>query len=276
LLTIKKLRSLLQKEGLHPSKKRGQNFLIDGNIRDRILDAAEIKTGDIIVEIGPGLGALTEGLLNRGAEVWAVEKDSGLHRVLKKRITSCDLNLLWDDALKVNWKEWLPGNGPFKLVANLPYNITSPLLLKLLENRHLFSQMIIMVQKEVGERFTAAPGSKDYGALTLKINYYARTQELFTVSPGSFYPRPDVTSLVLQITPRANPAVSVKDEKKLFQLIEAGFAQRRKTFFNNLRNRGWKPEKIRQALDVCSLPEKIRGEELKLKDFACMADFFSD
>jgi len=275
LLSLKQVRKVLQENQLHLSKKMGQNFLIDRNIRDKILQAAEVAEGDLVVEIGPGLGALTEGILEKGARVWAVEKDRGLYRVLRQRLSSPDLELICEDALKVDWEKFLPGDqGDYKLVANLPYNITTPLLFFLLDYSHLFSHMVIMVQKEVGERFCAKPESKQYGSLTLKLEYHAEVETLFTVASGSFFPRPDVSSLVLRLIPRSSPPVAVKNEKLLFQIINLGFGQRRKTMANNLKRGGWTPDHIQAAFDFCGLEDRVRAEELDLLKFSCLANAF--
>lgn len=276
MLSLKEIKSLLREKQLHLSKKMGQNFLIDKNIRDKILAAADIQRGDSVVEIGPGLGALTEGLLERGAQVRAVEKDRGLCRVLRERIASPDLELICEDALKLDWDEWLSGEGKNKLVANLPYNITTPLLFRLLDCSKLFSRMVIMVQQEVGERFSASPTSKQYGALTLKIKYHASVEKLFTVSPGSFFPRPEVSSLVLEMIPRVSPPVKVSDEELLFAIINTGFGQRRKTLANNLKRRGWTARQIKKVFACCGLEERVRAEELELDDFSCLANGFSE
>lgn len=272
MLSLKQVKKLLQENKLHLSKKMGQNFLIDKNVREKILEKAAVNSGDRVVEIGPGLGALTESFLEKGARVWAVEKDRGLFRVLRERLPSSKLELICEDALKVNWAELLPGDGKYKLVANLPYNITTPLLFALLDYSKMFSFMVIMVQKEVGDRFSAQPSTKQYGSLTLKLKYHAEVENLFTVSPGSFFPRPDVSSLVLKITPRQSPLVEVKDEKLLFNLINTGFEQRRKTLINNLKRIGFGSEKIKAVFAHCGLEEKVRAEELELKDFSCLAN----
>ncbi len=275
MLSLKQVRKLLKVNQLHLSKKMGQNFLIDRNIRDKILQAAGVAAGDLVVEIGPGLGALTEGFLEKGARVWAVEKDRGLYRVLGERLPSSDLELICEDALKVDWEKLLPeDHGSYKLVANLPYNITTPLLFHLLDYSHLFSHMVIMVQKEVGERFSASPESKQYGSLTLKLEYCAQVESLFLVAPGSFFPQPDVSSLVLKITPRTSPPVTVKDELLLFEIINLGFGQRRKTLANNLKRGGWVPDQIKAAFDFCGLEKRVRAEELDLHKFSCLANVF--
>ncbi len=276
MFSLRKIRDILTKNRLHLSRKMGQNFLVDRNIRDRILDAAEISSGDRVVEIGPGLGALTSGFLERGAKVWAVEKDRGLYRVLTENLDSPNLELRLEDALRLDWEEWLPPPGPYKLVANLPYYITTPLLFRLLDYSGLFNPMVLMVQKEVGERLAAEPGSKAYGALSLKLKYYARVEKLFNVSPHSFFPRPEVFSQVIKVAPRSEPPVNVKNETLLLQLIETGFGQRRKTMFNNLRRAGFVGEQIEKALVHCGLGLQVRAEELDLADFACLAFSLQD
>ncbi len=275
-INLSEIKKILKNYNLHLSKKLGQHLLIDNHILEKIMKAGEIGAGDRVVEVGPGLGALTRSLLQRGAEVWAIEKDKGFCRVLEDILPQENLYLYHEDALQADWPSLLPSEKkPYKFVANLPYNITSPLLFSFLRNRSLFSFFLIMVQKEVGNRIAAKPGSKDYGALTLKLNYFLTSEVLFKVPPGAFFPAPDVDSIVIMLKPREEAPFEVWDQELFLKLINCGFTSRRKLLSNNLKLLDYTGEEIKAALKSCSLAEQVRAEELSLQNFACLANFLA-
>ena len=261
--------------GLRMSKKLGQNFLIDARIVQGIVDAAEIKPGDRVLEIGPGIGTLTQGLAEAGAEVTAVELDKKLPAVLKETLKAYDnVTIVPGDILKVNIPE-IMGEGPFKVAANLPYYITTPILMTLLERRLPITHMVTMVQKEVAERMTAKPGSRIYGALSVAVQYYTEPEIVLDVLPRSFIPAPEVMSVVVSCRVRRKPAVDVQDEKLFFRVVKAAFGQRRKTLANALRGAGFPKEQVRDALESAGIDPIRRGETLTLAEFGQLADAFA-
>lgn len=270
------LRQLLARAGIHPQRRLGQNFLIDGNVRDRIIEAAQLRPDDGVFEVGPGAGALTVALVKRCALVVAVEKDRGLLQVLADLVPpQAPLELIAGDALTIPWGETLRqaaarrGLEPGRLlfIANLPYSITGLALGRLLAEERQFTGAVIMVQKEVGERLTAAPATKDYGSLTLLAQYHGHMEKLFTVAPGSFWPRPAVESMVLRLTRRADPPAAAPEEA-LFAVIRAAFAQRRKTLRNALAaGLNLPPAVVAAVLDEAGVDGSRRGETLTLAEF---------
>lgn len=266
---------ILKAFGLRMSKKLGQNFLIDARIVQGIVDAAEIKPGDRVLEIGPGIGTLTQGLAEAGAEVTAVELDKKLPAVLKETLKAYDnVTIVPGDILKVNIPE-IMGEGPFKVAANLPYYITTPILMTLLERRLSITHMVTMVQKEVAERMTAKPGSRIYGALSVAVQYYTEPEIVLDVPPRSFIPAPEVMSVVVSCRVRRKPAVDVQDEKLFFRVVKAAFGQRRKTLANALRGAGFPKEQVRDALESAGIDPIRRGETLTLAEFGQLADAFA-
>lgn len=266
---------ILKAFGLRMSKKLGQNFLIDARIVQGIVDAAEIKPGDRVLEIGPGIGTLTQGLAEAGAEVTAVELDKKLPAVLKETLKAYDnVTIVPGDILKVNIPE-IMGEGPFKVAANLPYYITTPILMTLLERRLPITHMVTMVQKEVAERMTAKPGSRIYGALSVAVQYYTEPEIVLDVPPRSFIPAPEVMSVVVSCRIRRKPAVDVQDEKLFFRVVKAAFGQRRKTLANALRGAGFPKEQVRDALESAGIDPIRRGETLTLAEFGQLADAFA-
>lgn len=266
---------ILKAFGLRMSKKLGQNFLIDARIVQGIVDAAEIKLGDRVLEIGPGIGTLTQGLAEAGAEVTAVELDKKLPAVLKETLKAYDnVTIVPGDILKVNIPE-IMGEGPFKVAANLPYYITTPILMTLLERRLPITHMVTMVQKEVAERMTAKPGSRIYGALSVAVQYYTEPEIVLDVPPRSFIPAPEVMSVVVSCRVRRKPAVDVQDEKLFFRVVKAAFGQRRKTLANALRGAGFPKEQVRDALESAGIDPIRRGETLTLAEFGQLADAFA-
>lgn len=266
---------ILKAFGLRMSKKLGQNFLIDARIVQGIVDAAEIKPGDRVLEIGPGIGTLTQGLAEAGAAVTAVELDKKLPTVLKETLKAYDnVTIVPGDILKVNIPE-IMGEGSFKVAANLPYYITTPILMTLLERHLPITHMVTMVQKEVAERMTAKPGSRIYGALSVAVQYYTEPEIVLDVPPRSFIPAPEVMSVVVSCRVRQQPAVAVQDEKLFFRVVKAAFGQRRKTLANALRGAGFPKEQVRDALEAAGIDPVRRGETLTLAEFGQLADAFA-
>ena len=266
---------ILKAFGLRMSKKLGQNFLIDARIVQGIVEAAEIEPGDRVLEIGPGIGTLTQGLAEAGADVTAVELDKKLPAVLKETLKAYDnVRIVPGDILKVNIPE-IMGEAPFKVAANLPYYITTPILMTLLERRLPITHMVTMVQKEVAERMTAKPGSRIYGALSVAVQYYTEPEIVLDVPPRSFIPAPEVMSVVVSCRVRKEPAVAVQDEKLFFRVVKAAFGQRRKTLMNALKGGGFSKEAVRDALEQSGIDPTRRGETLTLEEFGRLADAFA-
>ena len=265
-------RHILRAFNLHASKRLGQNFLIDEGIVQGIVEAADIQPGDRVLEIGPGIGTLTQGLAEAGAEVTAVELDKKLPAVLAKTLEGYEhVRVVQGDILKVDIPE-LMGSGSFKVAANLPYYITTPILMALLEQRLPITRIVTMVQKEVAERMVAVPGNKTYGALSVAVQYYTEPEIVLDVPPRSFLPAPEVDSVVIACTIRQEPAVKVQDEKAFFKVVRAAFGQRRKTLHNALKSMGLDKEQVRAALESASVDGTRRGETLSLPEFAAIAD----
>lgn len=266
---------ILKAFGLRMSKKLGQNFLIDAGIVQGIVDAAEIQPGERVLEIGPGIGTLTQGLAEAGAEVTAVELDKKLPAVLAETLKAYDnVTIVPGDILKVNIPE-IMGEGPFKVAANLPYYITTPILMTLLERHLPIMRMVTMVQKEVAERMIAKPGSRTYGALSVAVQYYTEPEIVLDVPPRSFIPAPEVDSVVIACKVRETPAVAVMEEKMFFRVVKAAFGQRRKTLSNALKGGGFPKEQVRDAMEGAGIEMTRRGETLSLEEFAKLADEFT-
>ena len=260
-------RHILKAFGLHASKRLGQNFLVDGSVVKDIVAAAEIEEGDRVLEIGPGIGTLTQGLLEAGAPVTAVELD-------KKLAAYEHLRIVPGDIVKTDIRA-LMENQPFKVAANLPYYITTPILLAILEQHLPITHIVTMVQKEVAERMIAAPGSKIYGALSVAVQYHTEPRIVREVAPRSFIPAPEVASAVIACQKRGKPPVEVTDERMFFRVARASFGQRRKTLANALLGTGASKDAVRRALDAAAIDEKRRGETLSLAEFARLANVFS-
>ncbi len=260
-------------------KKFGQNFLIDTHVLDKIINAAGITKEDFVLEIGPGIGTLTQYLCENAREVTAVEIDRMLIPILEDTLAEYDnVTVINSDILKLDLNALVEekNNGrPIKVVANLPYYITTPIIMDLFERHLPLKNITVMVQKEVADRMQAAPGGKDYGALSLAVQYYAKPYIAANVPPNCFMPRPNVGSAVISLTLHENPPVKVKDEKLLFRMIRASFNQRRKTLVNGLNNSpelSFSKEEIAKALERLEISENIRGEALTLQQFAALAD----
>ena len=271
--------AVLEKHGFHFQKKYGQNFLIDKNILEKIVDAAEIGKDDVVLEIGPGIGTMTQYLCERAREVIAVEIDDKLIPVLADTLSEYDnVTVIHEDILKVDIRalaEEKNGGKPIKVVANLPYYITTPIIMELFESRVPLESVTVMVQKEVAERMKEGPGSKDYGALSLAVAYYAVAEIIAEVPPACFIPRPKVSSMVIRLTCHKEPPVEVRDEKFLFSVIRASFQQRRKTLVNGLNNALWIPvgrEEITGCVESLGYGPSVRGEKLTLEEFARLSN----
>lgn len=274
---------VLQKYNFAFQKRFGQNFLIDTHVLEKIIASAQITKDDFVLEIGPGIGTMTQYLAEAAREVAAVEIDHTLIPILADTLKDWDnVTVINNDILKVDIRALaLEKNQgrPIKVVANLPYYITTPIIMGLFENQVPIDSITIMVQKEVADRMQVGPGTKDYGALSLAVQYYAKPQIVANVPPNCFMPRPKVGSAVIRLERYENPPVDVNDEKLMFRIIRASFNQRRKTLVNGLKNSPelhFSKEQIEQALETCGLSLNIRGEALTLEQFAQLANAFDE
>lgn len=264
-------RHILKAFDLHASKRLGQNFLIHGGTVEAIVETADICPGDRVLEIGPGIGTLTQGLAEAGASVTAVELDKKLPAVLAETLSGYDrVRIVGGDILKTDIPA-LMGEEPFKVVANLPYYITTPILLTLLERRLPITRIVTMVQREVAERMIALPGGRDYGALSVAVQYYTEPRLAIEVSPRCFLPPPAVESAVMDCVVRKTPPVAVEDEKHFFRVVRAAFGQRRKTIGNALKSLGLPRDTLQGALSKAGIDPLRRGETLSLSEFAALA-----
>ena len=275
--------AVLQKYHFNFQKKFGQNFLIDTTVLDRIISSAEITKEDCVLEIGPGIGTMTQYLAERAGSVVAVEIDKALLPILKETLQDYDnVTVINDDILKVDINRLVEeknGGRPIKVVANLPYYITTPIIMGLFESRVPLKSITIMVQKEVADRMQVGPGTKDYGALSLAVQYYAKPEIVANVPPNCFIPRPNVGSAVIRLIRFAETPVQVKDEKLLFRLIRASFNQRRKTLQNGLVNSqelDFTKEQVAAAIATLGVSPSVRGEALTLEQFAALANALSE
>ena len=254
------------------SKKLGQNFLIKRGIVDEIVKAADLQEGEPVLEIGPGIGTLTQGLAQSGANVTAIELDTRLLEVLDTTLAQySNVTIVHGDVLKLDVPS-IMNNEPFKVVANLPYYITTPIIMSLLESRLPIERLVVMVQKEVALRMVAKPGTKDYGALSVAVQYYTKSDIVLDVPPKSFLPAPAVTSSVIRCVLRDKPPVDVIDEKLFFRVVKAGFAQRRKTFANTMKTTGLSKDRIEELLAKANIDGQRRGETFTLQEFADVAN----
>lgn len=271
--------SILQKYRFVFQKKYGQNFLVDTHVLEKIMDAAEITKEDCVVEIGPGIGTMTQYLAERAGAVVAVEIDRKLMPILEETLAAYDnVTVLNEDIIKVDLNRIVEEKNhgkPVKVVANLPYYITTPIIMSLFESHVPLKSVTVMVQKEVAERMQAGPGTKNYGALSLAVQYYAKPEVVANVPPNCFIPRPNVGSAVIRLTRYEEYPVAVKNENYLFALIRASFNQRRKTLANSLANAqslSLTREQVAAALEKMQLSPTVRGEALTLEQFAALAD----
>lgn len=271
--------AVLQKYHFNFQKKYGQNFLIDTTVLEKIINAAEITEEDCVLEIGPGIGTMTQYLAERAREVVAVEIDKALIPILQETLSEYDnVTVVNEDILKVDIEKLVAeknGGKPIKVVANLPYYITTPIIMGLFESHVPLNSITVMVQKEVADRMQVGPGTKDYGALSLAVQFYSEPKLVANVPPNCFIPRPNVGSAVIRLMRYAEPPVAVDDEKKMFTIIRASFNQRRKTLVNGLANAAnlnISKEQIAQALEKMGISTAVRGETLTLEQFARLSN----
>jgi len=263
---------ILKSFGIHSSKRLGQNFLVDETVVAGIVDAAELSPQDTVLEIGPGIGTLTQGLAETGASVVAVELDRRLVTVMEKTLDGYEnVRVIQGDIMKVDISREIIDKS-YKVVANLPYYITTPIIMRLLEQRLPIQVLVTMVQLEVAARMVAAPGGKDYGSLSVAVQWYTEPEIMFNVSPTSFIPAPAVESAVIRCTVRREPPVKVLDEKCFFRVVRAAFAQRRKTLANGLKAAGIDAASVIDILAEASIDGKRRGETLSLAEFGAIAN----
>lgn len=272
--------AVLQKYNFIFQKKFGQNFLIDTHVLDKIIRSAEISSDDMVLEIGPGIGTMTQYLAQAAGKVAAVEIDKALIPILKDTLDGFDnVTVINEDILKVDVAELAErenGGRPIKVVANLPYYITTPIIMGLFENHVPVKSITVMVQKEVAERMQVGPGTKDYGALSLAVQYYAKPYIVANVPPNCFMPRPRVGSAVIRLERYEKPPVQADDEKLMFKIIRASFNQRRKTLANGLKNSpelDYTKEQIEEAIDSLHKGASVRGEALTLEEFAALSNY---
>ncbi|RKI39433.1 16S rRNA (adenine(1518)-N(6)/adenine(1519)-N(6))-dimethyltransferase RsmA [bacterium D16-51] len=270
---------ILQKYDFHFQKKYGQNFLIDTHVLEKIIAAAEVTSEDFVLEIGPGIGTMTQYLCENARQVAAVEVDQKLIPVLEETLSGYqNVAVINEDILKIDVNELAGkynGGMPIKVVANLPYYITTPIIMGLFEAHVPLKSITVMVQKEVAERMQAVPGTKEYGALSLAVQYYAKAEVVANVPPNCFMPRPKVGSAVIRLTCHKDRPVTVRDEAFLFRVVRASFNQRRKTLVNGLGNDvalGVAKEQAVQALEKMGLQPDVRGERLSLQEFAQLSN----
>lgn len=278
-------KAVLERHGFTFKKSFGQNFLTDTNILQKIVDTAEIDKNVNVIEIGPGIGALTEFLAENAAEVVAFEIDERLVPILEDTLRDHDnINVINEDVLKADLqtrvKEFKNPNLPIKVVANLPYYITTPILMHLIESKIPFAEFVVMMQKEVADRISAEPNTKAYGSLSIAVQYYMTAKVAFVVPRTVFVPAPNVDSAILKMTRREQPLVEVKDEDFFFRVSKISFVHRRKTLWNNLTSHFGKSEevktKLEQALGNANIKPSIRGEALSIPDFARLSDALSE
>lgn len=279
LYSPKVINEIKKRYGFHNSKSLGQNFLIDKSVADAIISAGEITKEDLVVEIGPGMGALTMEAAQRAKEVKAIEIDKAIIPMLSDLLFDFpNVEIVNADVLKTDINELIEQAGyeDAIILGNLPYYITTPIIMALLEGRVKARRIIVMMQKEVAERIKASPGSKIYGVLSLAVQYYCEVYHVTYADKTAFSPVPKVDSEVLSLVPRETPAVSVKDEKLFFSVIKAGFGMRRKTLRNSLASLGLGKETIEKALAASGVKDERRAETLSMEEFASIANFLAD
>ncbi len=267
---LEETKFIMKKYNITANKSLGQNFLIDDDIVENIVKSAKIEKEDLAIEIGPGLGTLTNELLKYAGKVICVELDKKMIQILEDRFRLFDnIEIINDDILKIDLNKIIEESKMkhTKIVANLPYYITTPIIMKLLEEKANFESITVMVQKEVAERLCAKTGTREAGAITYGVEYYSKAEKLFLVPRNSFIPAPNVDSEVINLRIKKEKVEKVKDEEKLFKIIKYAFMQRRKTLINAFQNAGIDKEKTKEILNKLELDEKVRGEALTLKDF---------
>ncbi len=283
IATPLRTKAIMERYGFNFKKGFGQNFLIDSNVLDNIADAAGICEDDTVLEVGPGFGSLTQVIAERAKKVIALEIDHKLIPILNETLADYkNIEIINMDVLKSDIEELSREKNdgkPFKVVANLPYYITTPIIMDLLEKRNAVESMTVMVQKEVAERMQAGPKNGDYGALSIAVQFYSEANIDMIVQPSCFMPRPKVASAVITLKLRDKPPVELKDKDLFFRLVKCAFGQRRKTLLNTLCNQGgfdMNKEEIAEIIRSSGLDERIRGEALSIKEFANLSDLFFD
>ncbi len=270
-------KDIVKKYGFRFTKSLGQNFLIDDGVLMDIVEGAEVNSEDFVIEIGPGVGTLTRELLKRAKRVCSIELDSDLIPILREELKDFDnFEIVHKDALKVDFGELIGEEKSVKVVANLPYYVTTPIIAKLLNEGYKFKSLTIMIQKEVGERMASKPNTKDYGALSILVQYYCDIKIIRKVSPGSFIPQPKVDSIVVKLDKLSQPRVEVKDEKLYFRICREAFNARRKTLWNAMKNLKLNSDTIEAAFNKAGIDSKRRGETLSLQEFADLTNAIYD
>lgn len=270
-------KDIVEKYGFKFSKSLGQNFLVDKSVLGDIVNSADVSEEDVVIEIGPGVGTLTRELLKKAKKVYAIELDSDLIPILSEELKEFDnFELIHKDALKVNFNEIIGEEKSVKVVANLPYYVTTPIISRLLNQNYNFKSLTIMIQKEVGERIAAEPNCKEYGALSILVQYYCNIEVVRRVSPTAFIPRPKVDSIVLRMDKLDEPRVNVKDKGLYFNVVRSSFNMRRKTLWNALKNLKLSKENMEIAFSNASIDPKRRGETLSLEEFAKLSNCIYD
>lgn len=282
LTSTPQVKHILSRYGLRPKKRLGQNFLTDRNVLDRITSASGAGPGTNVLEIGAGLGVLTRALAETGARVVSVESDLALKPVLAETVGApANAEIVFEDFLKIDLDGFLGSRAQERwiIAGNLPYYITTPIIVKIVNARSLIRRAILMVQREVADRLTAAPGTADYGAIGLFVNYHFDTERVMRVSRNAFFPVPEVDSELLLLTPRETPLLKVTDENVMFRIIRAAFGKRRKTLLNSLSSSvdlGWDKSEAARVLEESGIDPSRRAETLTLAEFASIANVFSD
>lgn len=272
-----KTQELVKKYNFKFSKSLGQNFLVDDSVLNDIVNGADVNNEDFIIEIGPGVGTLTAQLLMKAKKVTSIELDNDLIPILQEELGEHEnFSLIHKDALKVDFNELIGNEKSVKLVANLPYYVTTPIIVKLLKDGYNFKSLTIMIQKEVAERINAEPNCKEYGALSVLVQYYCNTSIVRKVPPTCFMPRPKVESIVIRLDRLEEPRVKAKDIKLMFELVRAGFNMRRKTLWNAAKTLKLDKEKLEEAFEKSGIDPKRRAETLTLEEFATLSDCIYD
>ncbi|KOF57174.1 MULTISPECIES: 16S rRNA (adenine(1518)-N(6)/adenine(1519)-N(6))-dimethyltransferase RsmA [Clostridium] len=266
-------KEIVKKYGFKFSKSLGQNFLIDVSVLEDIIQSSDINKEDLVIEIGPGVGTLTKELLKKAKKVCAIELDSDLIPIIKKEIGEEEnFQLINKDALKVDFNEIIGEEKSVKLVANLPYYVTTPIISRILNEKYNFKSLIIMIQKEVAERINSKPNCKEYGALTILVQYYCNTSIVRNVKPSSFVPEPKIDSTVIKLEKLSEPRVKVRDEKIFFRVVRDSFNMRRKTLWNALKTFKISSDDMKTIFELAGIDPKRRGETLSIEEFGHLAD----